>query len=55
MFERLNRVISLRQRLLVLTMFTSGLGVTAGCFGFLAYDMHLAREQKEVELRSIQI
>ena len=43
---------SLRQRLLLLTMVTSGMGVLLGCLGFLAYDMHVAREQKVEELRS---
>jgi two-component system sensor histidine kinase/response regulator len=43
---------SLRQRLLLLTMVTSGVGVLLGCIGFLAYDMHVAREQKVEELRS---
>jgi PAS domain S-box-containing protein len=38
--------------LLVLTLLTSGFGVLAGCLGFLAYDMHLARVQKQEELRS---
>lgn len=44
---------SLRQRLLLLTMLTSGIGVLLGCLGFLAYDMHVAREQKEEDLRSM--
>ena len=52
MFRRNSKGISLRQRLLLLTMFTSGLGVLAGCLGFLIYDMHLAKKQKEEELRS---
>jgi two-component system sensor histidine kinase/response regulator len=43
---------SLRQRLLFLTMLTSGTGVLLGCLGFLAYDMHVAREHKEEELQS---
>jgi PAS domain S-box-containing protein len=46
------RELSLRQRLLLLTMVTSGIGVVLGCIGFLAYDMHVARQQKVEELRS---
>jgi two-component system, sensor histidine kinase and response regulator len=46
------REMSLRQRLLLLTMVTSGIGVLFGCIGFLAYDMHVARQQKLEELRS---
>ena len=46
------RDLSLRQRLLLLTMITSGLGVLLGCLCFLAYDMHVARQQKVEELRS---
>ena len=41
------RELSLRQRLLLLTMLTSGIGVLLGCLGFLAYDMHVAKEHKE--------
>jgi PAS domain S-box-containing protein len=43
---------SLRQRLLLLTTVTSGTGVLLGCIGFLAYDMHVARQQRVEELRS---
>jgi CheY-like chemotaxis protein len=50
-FQRV-RELSLRQRLLFLTMVTSGFGVLLGCIGFLAYDMHVARQQKVEELRS---
>jgi two-component system sensor histidine kinase/response regulator len=46
------REMSLRQRLLLLTMVTSGIGVLLGCIGFLAYDMHVVRQQKMEELRS---
>jgi len=45
--------LSLRQRLLFLTMLTSGIGVLLGCLGFLAYDMHVAKEYKEEDLRSL--
>ena len=47
------RELSLRQRLLFLTMLTSGIGVLLGCLGFLAYDMHVAKEHKEEDLRSM--
>src|SRR5271168_2461164 len=47
------REFSLRQRLLLLTMLTSGIGVVLGCAGFLAYDMHEHREDKIEELRSV--
>src|SRR5260370_35266488 len=50
--NRVFRELSLRQRLLLLTMFTSGIGVLIGCLGFLAYDVHVAREHKEEDLRS---
>jgi two-component system sensor histidine kinase/response regulator len=50
-FQRIHEL-SLRQRLLFLTMVTSGVGVLLGCIGFLAYDMHVARQQKVEELRS---
>jgi len=43
---------SLRQRLLLLTMITSGVALLLGCLGFLAYDMKVAREEKEEEMRS---
>src|SRR5271168_3915010 len=46
------RELSVRQRLLFLTMVTSGIGVLLGCIGFLTYDMHVARQQKMEELRS---
>jgi two-component system sensor histidine kinase/response regulator len=44
--------LSLRQRLLLLTLITSGAGVLLGCVGFLAYDTHAARDRKEEEMRS---
>jgi PAS domain S-box-containing protein len=49
---RVIREASLHQRLLFLTMATSGIGVLLGCIGFLAYDMHVARQEKMQELRS---
>ena len=49
---RVIREASLHQRLLFLTMATSGIGVLLGCIGFLAYDMHVARQEKMQELRT---
>ncbi len=46
------RDLSLRQQLLLLTMVTSGIGVLFGCFSFLWYDSHIARQQKVEELQS---
>jgi PAS domain S-box-containing protein len=46
------RELSLRQRLLLLTMVTSGIGVLFGCFSFLFYDSLAARQQKVEELQS---
>jgi PAS domain S-box-containing protein len=47
------RELSLRQRLLLLTMVTSGIGMLFGCFGFQLYDSREARQQKVEELQSI--
>src|SRR5260370_11208721 len=52
MLVRTIRERSPRQRLLLLTMLASGIGVLLGCLGFLAYDMHVARKQKEEDLRA---
>src|SRR5712692_7929298 len=52
MLMRYIREFSLRQRLLLLTMLTSGIGVLLGCLGFLAYDMHVARENMEEDTHS---
>jgi PAS domain S-box-containing protein len=46
------RDLSLRHRLFLLTMLTSGIGMALGCGAFLAYDMHSARERKLAELQS---
>jgi two-component system, sensor histidine kinase and response regulator len=43
---------SLRNRLFLFSLLTSGIGMAVGCGAFLAYDMHSARERKVVELRS---
>ena len=51
--SRTIRDLSLRQRLLLLTMLTSGIGVLVGCLGFLAYDMQVAREHKEEDLHTV--
>ena len=53
MLIRFMHELSLRQRLLLLTLLTSGIGLLFGSLGFLFYDMHLAREQKVEDLRSV--
>jgi two-component system, sensor histidine kinase and response regulator len=50
--SRIIRELSLRQRLLFLTLVTSGLGIVLGCTAFLAYDMHAARTEKVEGLKS---
>jgi PAS domain S-box-containing protein len=47
------RGLSLRHRLYLLTLLTSGIGLAVGCGAFLFYDMHSARERKVADLRSI--
>src|SRR6266852_827897 len=47
------RELSLRQRLLLLTMITGGIGVLLGCLCFLAYDMQVAKKQREEDLRLV--
>ena len=49
-FERI-RFMTLRQRLLLLTMLTSGTGLHIGCMTFLIYD---ARVSRELKLQSVQ-
>jgi PAS domain S-box-containing protein len=46
------RGFSLRHRLYLLTLLTSGIGMAIGCAAFLFYDMHSARESKVAELQS---
>jgi PAS domain S-box-containing protein len=46
------RELSLRQRLLLLTMLTSGVGLVLTCWGFLYYDLHDFRAKKVNELES---
>jgi PAS domain S-box-containing protein len=46
------RDFSLRHRLFLLTLLTSGIGMAVGCGAFLVYDMHSARERKLTELRT---
>ncbi|MGA2418754.1 MAG: response regulator [Candidatus Acidiferrum sp.] len=41
---------SLRQSLLLLTLFTSGIGMTAGYAAFYLYDVHSARARKVADL-----
>jgi PAS domain S-box-containing protein len=43
---------SLRQRLLLVTLLSSGLAMTLGYTAFVLYDMHVARERKVTELRT---
>ena len=43
---------SLRQRLLALVLFTSGVCMLTGCALFLVYDQHQTRHQSEDELQS---
>jgi PAS domain S-box-containing protein len=44
--------LSLRQRLLLLTLLTSGVGLLGGCIAYFAYDLHVARLQLAQELQS---
>jgi two-component system sensor histidine kinase/response regulator len=48
---RTNAGISLRQRLLSLTLLTSGIGLLAGCGAFLAFDSYNAKNKTVRELR----
>jgi len=43
---------SLRQKLLLLTMLTSGIGVLLGCGAYLTFDLHDARVKTVAELES---
>src|ERR1700732_3936649 len=45
--------LSIRRRLLLLTMLTSGIGVLLGCVCYLAYDIRQDRRQRMEELRSL--
>src|SRR6266478_2562320 len=45
--------LSIRQRLLMLTMLTSGIGVLLGCAAYLVYDIHADRLQKAEEIQSL--
>jgi two-component system sensor histidine kinase/response regulator len=51
-FRFLNQL-SIRRRLLLLTMLTSGVGVLLGCAGYLIYDLREERRQKVGELQSL--
>ncbi|MGH9743478.1 MAG: PAS domain S-box protein, partial [Candidatus Acidiferrum sp.] len=46
--------LSLRHRLLTITMLTSGAAVVLGCVAFLAYDMSVARRNKIEALQSAE-
>src|SRR6266849_2014773 len=43
--------LSIRQRLLILTMLTNGIGILLGCIGYLAYDLHVERQEKMQEIQ----
>jgi two-component system sensor histidine kinase/response regulator len=45
--------LSIRQRLLLLTMLTSGIGVLLGCAGYLIYEVREDHRQKIEELQSL--
>src|SRR5258705_370672 len=45
--------LSIRQRLLLLTMLSSAIGVLPGCVGYLVYDYHQERRQKMEEVQSL--
>src|SRR5712664_1759747 len=45
--------LSIRQRLLLVTMLTSGIGVLNGCIGYLVYDYHEERQLKSEEIQSL--
>jgi methyl-accepting chemotaxis protein len=45
--------LSIRQRLLILNMLTSGIGILMGCIGYLAYDLHVERQEKMQEIQSL--
>jgi len=45
--------LSIRQRLLLLTMLTSAIGVLPACVGYLIYDYHQERRQKMEEIQSL--
>ena len=51
MFQRLKETnLSLRQRILLLTMITTGIGLVLGSAGYLIYDSKTARDQKLQQL-----
>jgi len=45
--------LSIRKRLLLLTMLTSAIGVLPGCIGYLIYDYRQERRQKMEEVQSL--
>src|SRR5215470_11461707 len=51
MFRKLKaQGLSLRQRVLLLTMITTGVGLILGSAGYLVYDLRTARDQKLAQL-----
>jgi two-component system, sensor histidine kinase and response regulator len=53
MIRKLISGASLRQKLLMLTMLTSGIGIFLGCAVFFLYDSYEARARKVEELKSV--
>jgi len=51
-FQFLNQL-SIRRRLLLLTMLTSGIGVLLGCAGYVVFDLRDVRQQKVEDLQSL--
>src|SRR3982074_2135955 len=45
--------LSIRNRLLLLTMLTSGIGMLLGCVGFLIYNLRAIRIERVQELQSL--
>jgi two-component system, sensor histidine kinase and response regulator len=45
--------LSIRQRLLILTMLTNGIGILLGGIGYLTYDLHVERQEKIEEIQSL--
>lgn len=50
--DTVRRGMSLRQRLLLLTLLTSGIGLLLGCGAYLAFDLHDSRLRTVQELQS---
>jgi hypothetical protein len=48
-----NQGISLRQRLLILTLLTSGIGLLLGCGAYLVFDLHDGKVKSVQDLESV--